>query len=308
MRVGRGARRQSRAGRSWSRGTSVGQLGGDVHRSRAELGQQREDGLALLVADQDDDPRLVRATGPPDRCGADPVELGPKRGGLGLVDGYLGSRHPAVLDARQQLADHVLAAPSAQVAERLLDGDPLGPAGGDAGDAAQGVVGAVAGRADDDRDRRRAAGSTGRDALGHVEERVEPGLVVGEVDDHEPVPETEQVEPSRRAFGRRAEVLEAVRDLGDRRAEGAGTGGRRQRVGDVVARQAADRDREVADGDDRGPAAALDLDDAAALARRSRGRRRPGAARRRPAGRRARSRRRGLAFAGRRRRRAGRRR
>ena len=46
------------------------------------------------------------------------------------------------------------------------------------------------------------------------------GLVVGEVDDDDPRPEPEQVEPSGRAVGRGAEVDEAVGDLRDRRARG----------------------------------------------------------------------------------------
>src|SRR4029079_8418301 len=37
----------------------LGQLGRHVDRARAEAGQEREDGLALLVAHQHDDPRAV---------------------------------------------------------------------------------------------------------------------------------------------------------------------------------------------------------------------------------------------------------
>ena len=48
------------------------------------------------------------------------------------------------------------------------------------------------------------------DPLGHVEDRRDAGLVVGEVHDDDPGAEPVQVEPPRRAFGRRPEVDEAV--------------------------------------------------------------------------------------------------
>ena len=114
-----------------------------------------------------------------------------------------------------------------------------------------------------------------------------PGLVVGEVDDDHLRPEPEQVEPARRALGARREVEQAVADLRDRGAEPARAAGRRQRVGDVVAGQAADRDRDPGDLDDLAsrrrrsastmPAVADEVGPAAALddgARRSASRRR----------------------------------
>ena len=60
-------------------------VGGGVDLARAEPAEEREDGLALLVADQDHDPRRIGT--PAARAGrAQPVELGLERDGLGLVD------------------------------------------------------------------------------------------------------------------------------------------------------------------------------------------------------------------------------
>ena len=89
------------------------------------------------------------------------------------------------------------------------------------------------------------AGRASGDPLGHVEHGRDPGLVVGEVDDDDPGAEAVQVEPAGRALGGRAEVDEAVAHLGDRwRPRPARAARRGQGVGDVVARQAADRDRD----------------------------------------------------------------
>src|SRR3990172_3639298 len=71
-------------------------------------------------------------------------------------------------------------------------GAPAGPRGGgggggrgDGAHARERVVGTIAGRADDDRDRCDPAAGTGGDPLGDVEEGGHAGLVVGEVDDRD---------------------------------------------------------------------------------------------------------------------------
>ena len=90
------------------------------------------------------------------------------------------------------------------------------------------------------------------DPLGDVEHRRDAGLVVGEVDDDDPRPEPEQVEPARASARRSARksmqpVAHLARCVAPRPARAAGGG---QRVGDVVAGQAADRDRDAGDVDD----------------------------------------------------------
>ena len=75
-------------------------------------------------------------------------------------------------------------------------------------------------------------------------------------------PEPEQVEPPGRALGvLGAKSASPSADLLDGRPEAARATGRRQRVGDVVARQPADRDRDSATSTIRGLAVAVGLDD-----------------------------------------------
>ena len=189
------------------------------------------------------------------------VELGAKRDRLGLVDRDRGRVAATVADAGQQLADHRFGRPSAQVPQGLLDGDPLRALRGDPADAAEGVVGPIAGGADDHGDRRGPSRGPRRDALGDIEDGGDPCLVVGEVDDDHPRAEAVEVEAARRALGRRAEVEQAVVHVGDGRAHRPRPAARGERVRDVVAGQPADRDRDPGDLDDRCLTRALGLDD-----------------------------------------------
>ena len=68
----------------------------------------------------------------------------------------------------------------------FLDRDALGPLSGDPPDPPERVVGPIAGRADDHRDRGRPAGGAAGDPLGHVQDRRDAGLVVSEVNNHDP--------------------------------------------------------------------------------------------------------------------------
>src|SRR6185369_8937303 len=104
----------------------------------------------LLVAHQDDDPRRVRAAAA-DAMAGRAVELRLERDRLALVDRDRGGDPATGRDTGEQLADDRRLGPAAQVLARLLDGDPLRPLGGDPADPAERVVGAVTGRADDDR-------------------------------------------------------------------------------------------------------------------------------------------------------------
>ena len=86
-----------------------------------------------------------------------------------------------------------------------------------------------------------------RRSLRHVEDRRQAGLVVGEVDDHDRF-------PSRKMFSRPGErstdgrkSRNPSRDLCDGRAHGPGATRGSERVGHVVPRKAADRDRDVRD-------------------------------------------------------------
>ena len=73
--------------------------------------------------------------------------------------------------------------------------------GGDLADAPQRVVRPVAGGPDDHRDRRGTAGSAPGDPLRDIEHGGDPGLVVGEIDDHHALPDAEQVQPTRGVLG-----------------------------------------------------------------------------------------------------------
>ena len=157
---------------------------------------------------------------------------------------------PGGPDAGEDLADDRLAAPAAEVLQRLLDRDPLGPLAGDPADAPQRVVRPIARGPDDRGHRRRPARGAAGDPLGDVEDRVDPGLVVGEVDDHDPRPEPEQVQPARRALRRRLEIGQSVAQLGERDAEPARGAGRGEGVRDVVAGEPAEGDRDAVDLDD----------------------------------------------------------
>ena len=236
-----------------------GQLGGHIDRPRAESMEQLEYAVAIFVAHQDDDPRRVRSSAT--RAGSRrTVELGLQRLRLGGVDRDFRRVPTAGHDPGHQLADDRLGGPAAQVPEGLLDRDPLGALGGDPADATERVVGPVAGGPDDRGDRRRPTGRARRDALGDVEDGGHARLVVGEVDDDDPVAEAVQVEPARRPFGIGREVRQPVAHLGDRRAEPSCATGRGEGVGHVVAGQAADGDRHVGDVDDRGLVRAIGLD------------------------------------------------
>ena len=191
------------------------------------------------------------------------VELGLERLRLGRVDRHVGRVAATRHDPGHQLADDRLRGPAAQVLERLLDRDPLGALGRDPADAPERVVGPVAGGPDDRGDRRRPTGRARGDALGDVEDGGHARLVVGEVDDDDPAAEAVQVEPARRPFGVGREMRQPVAHLGDRRPEPARAAGRGEGVGDVVAGQAADRDRHVGDVDDRGLGRAIGLDERA---------------------------------------------
>ena len=88
-------------------------------------------------------------------------------------------------------------------------------------------------------------------------------------------PEPEQVEPARRALGRRAEVEQAVaRPASIDAPRPARAAGRRQGVGDVVPGQPADRDRDSGDLDDLASPVAVGLDQRRRRGRGRRGRRR----------------------------------
>ena len=112
---------------------------------------------------------------------------------------------------------------------------------------------------------RRPTGRPAGDALGDVEHGRDAGLVVGEVhdDDLRRRAGTGSAGPGdRSASGRKS--TQAVADLGDRRPEAARAAGGRERVGDVVAGQAADRDRDPADLGDVRLVRAVRLDQPAA--------------------------------------------
>ena len=105
----------------------LGQLRRDVDRPRAQLAQQLEDLLALLVAHQHDHPRRV---GPRPSRPSPPV---PARRAAPRSRTRRPARPsratPPALDPGQDLADDRLAGPAAQVLERLLDRDALRPLG-----------------------------------------------------------------------------------------------------------------------------------------------------------------------------------
>ena len=167
-------------------------------------------------------------------------------------------------DPGQQFPDDRFGRPSAQIAERLLDGHPLRTFGGDPADPAQRVVRPITGGADDHRDRGGPAGRTAGDPLGDVQDGRDAGLVVGEVHDDDLGAQPEQVQPSRRLGRIRAEVDQAPAHLVDAGAHAACAAGRRQGVRHVVPGETADRDRDPADLGDPGLARALGLDQPAA--------------------------------------------
>src|SRR6476646_1229164 len=180
------------------------------------------------------------------------MELRLEGDGLAVVDGDLVRRPTAGRDAREQLPDDRGSRAAAKIPERLLDRDPLGSLRRDPSDAPKCVVGSVAGRADDRGDGGGTPGSTRGDALGDIEDRSDPRLVVGEVDDDHALADPEQVEAARGSLGRWAEVDDAVAYLLDRRPETARPTGRGERIRHVVASEPADRDRDAGDlGDPR---------------------------------------------------------
>ena len=145
--------------------------------------------VALLVAHQDDDRAELRAARRPCQRPAALVRirLG-ARSVSRLVDRHVGGADPPARCAGADLADHRLARPAAEVAERLLDRDALGhasaairpmPRSVSSGRSPAVPMIAVTGA----RARRRHRPAI---ALGDVEHGRDPGLVVGEVDDHDP--------------------------------------------------------------------------------------------------------------------------
>jgi hypothetical protein len=237
---------------------------GQVHdRPGAELPQERRDLVTLLVAQQDDDPgRVGAATAGCLRAGTH--ELGLERLRLAAVHGHARHVAAAVRDARHDRVHHLRPLPAPQVAEGLLDRDPLRVPGRDPPDAAQRVVGPVARGPDDRGDRRRPPGCAAGKARGDLEDRRGTGLVVGEVHDHDARAEPVQVEPPRRELGRWPERAEAVTDLVDGRAQRPRAGGGRDDVRNVVTGEAGERDRDVDGLGDQALLGARELEDSAA--------------------------------------------
>ena len=204
------------------------------------------------MAEQDDHLRASGVLGS--------VELRAERLRLRAVDRDLAG--PAALErAGPDLAEHRLAGPPAQVVEHLLLDEPVHPLGDLAPDAAERVVRPVAGEPDDRADRGAPAVRPVRsgDGLDDVEEHGDARLVVGEVDDdHAPVV-AEDVQPAARVLRARHEGLERPPDDRERDAERTRRADCRERIRDVVAGDAAERDRDVGERRDRAPAVAVGL-------------------------------------------------
>ena len=159
-----GARTPGQGGRSRNAGRpaaavlvapAVGETRGEVceavrgvELAGAEPLEQREHGVALGVAEEDDDARRVPAT-PGGRGTVRPDELRLECRGLALVDGDGRRVHAARRHAFEDRRDDVLAIPAAQVHRRLLEDHPLRPLRRDPADPAERVVGTVAGGPDD---------------------------------------------------------------------------------------------------------------------------------------------------------------
>src|SRR5690606_27786685 len=129
----------------------------------------------------------------------------------------------------------VLDGPAAEVPALVDDVHAVGADPGQLTHADEDLVGAVPhpGQAEVDPAARRSQ------TLGDVEQGVQPGLVVGHVDDHGPAPpvvggDREDVHPPRVVLQVRGERAQALDDrlAGQAEAERGGRGG--QRVGDVV--------------------------------------------------------------------------
>ena len=121
---------------------------------------------------------------------------------------------------------------------------------GDPADSAERVVRPIARRSDDRGHRCGPTGCPAGDPLRNVQHGVDPGLVVGEVDDHDAAAEPEQVEPAGRALRRGLEIRQAIAKQSEGHPKASGRAGRRERVRDVVAGESTQRDRDPVDLDD----------------------------------------------------------